>query len=67
LDVKNIFAGSNTENPLEMLSASLWDAAIQVIRDYEWYMCWQVLKNNVPFGPNGEQQIKHSSPFCVKA
>ncbi len=42
-------------------------AAIKVIRDYKWYMCWQVLKNIVPSGPNGEQQKKHSSPFCVKA
>jgi len=25
-----------------------------------------VPKSHVPFGPNGEQQIKHNSPFCMK-
>jgi len=39
---------------------------INMIRHCGWYMCWQVLKIHAPSGPNGEQQIKHSSPFCVK-
>ncbi len=39
---------------------------INVIKHCGWYMCWQVPKIHVPSGPNGEQQIKHSSPFCVK-
>jgi hypothetical protein len=29
------------------------------------YMCWQMPKIHAPFGPNGEQQIMDSSPFCV--
>jgi hypothetical protein len=41
-------------------------AIINVIRHCGWYMCWQVPKIHAPSGPNGEQQIKHSSPFCVK-
>jgi len=39
---------------------------IKVIRHCEWYLCWQMPKIHAPFGPNGEQQIKHSSPFCMK-
>jgi len=30
------------------------------------YMCWQVPKIHAPYEPNGEQQIEHSSLFCMK-
>jgi hypothetical protein len=38
---------------------------IKVIR-HCGYMCWQVPKIHAPYDPNGEQQIEHSSLFCVK-
>jgi hypothetical protein len=41
----------------------LFLATIKMIRHCGWYMCWQVPKIHVPFGPNGEQQIRHDSPF----
>jgi hypothetical protein len=41
----------------------LFLATIKTIRHCGWYMCWQVPKIHAPFGPNGEQQIRHSSPF----
>jgi hypothetical protein len=39
---------------------------IKIIKDYGWYMCWQMPKSHAPSGLNGEQKIKHSSPFYVK-
>jgi hypothetical protein len=45
----------------------LFLTTIKVIRDCKWYMCWQVPKNHVLSCSNGEQQIRHSSPFCMKA
>jgi hypothetical protein len=44
----------------------LFLATIKVIRHCRWYTCWQVPKIHAPFGPNGEQQIRNSSPFCMK-
>jgi hypothetical protein len=41
-------------------------ATIKMIRHCEWYLCWQMPKICASFGPNGEQQINHNSPFCVK-
>jgi hypothetical protein len=41
-------------------------ATIKVIRHCKWYLCWQVPKIHAPSSPNGEQQIKHNSPFCGK-
>jgi hypothetical protein len=41
-------------------------ATIKVIKDYGWYMCWQMPKSYPPSSLNGEQQIRHSFPFCVK-
>ncbi len=43
----------------------LFLATIKMIKHCGWYMCWQVPKIHVPFGPNEEQQITHS-PFYVK-
>ncbi len=39
---------------------------IKMIRHCEWYMCWQMPKIDAPSSLNGEQQIRHSSPFFVK-
>jgi hypothetical protein len=39
---------------------------IKVIRHCKWYMCWQVLKIHASSSWNGKQQIRHSSPFCMK-
>jgi uncharacterized membrane protein YciS (DUF1049 family) len=39
----------------------------KMIKHYGRYMCWQVPKIHAPSGSNGEQQIRHSSPFCVKS
>jgi hypothetical protein len=41
-------------------------ATIKVIRHCRWYMCWQLPKIHAPSSPNGEQQIRHNSPLCVK-
>jgi hypothetical protein len=41
-------------------------ATVKVMRHCKWYICWQVPKIHVSFGSNGEQKIRHSSPFCMK-